>query len=494
MRSLSKSLRVRATATAILTVGVVVIANGAFHAQAIRNQQKHVAEQGALSLTRDARLAIATAFDNGHIEDPGLLRMPGIDRLQVIDVGGRIVFDSKANGIDPSAIDDPSLRRALRSTEPSLHTHSGERWVLVSAPERDYGLALRVSYAQVVSPPLQLWLGLTAFALLSTACAAVIAGLVAGRVEKSLERLAAGAQEIADGRYDHELTVDPIDSIGAVAEKVNYMATTLRDNIAQLERSNLQLETANRHLTELDQTKSDLLANVSHELRTPLTAIKGYTDYLLERKLGAVNPGQRKGLLVVQRNLDRLSRSIDALLDYSRLEVGQISLNIRPFSLPLLADQVLQTLRSIAEEKRILLSAPFPENLPDVMADRERLSQVLENLFVNALKFTPEGGSVSVAAEVREGKVEVSVIDSGIGIAEEHRSRIFDRFHQVDPSSRRLFGGVGLGLAIVKSILDAHAVPIEVESTPGQGTVFRFALPVASEPDTDTAISNLHAL
>ena len=228
--------------------------------------------------------------------------------------------------------------------------------------------------------------------------------------------------------------------------------------------------------------KSDLLANVSHELRTPLTAIKGYTDYILEGKLGPIGEKQERGLVVIQRNLERLSRSINALLDFSTMDVGRISLNLQPFALPLLVEQIHQTLRSELERKQLRFETELPRELRPVIADRDKLAHVLENLVINAIKFTPQSGLIRISARREDtrgkGAVEVSVSDTGIGIPEDQIGKIFNRFHQVDGTTTRRFGGVGLGLAIVRSILDAHGAAIKVESREGQGTTFRFWLPV----------------
>jgi DNA-binding response OmpR family regulator/two-component sensor histidine kinase len=243
----------------------------------------------------------------------------------------------------------------------------------------------------------------------------------------------------------------------------------------------------NEELKELDRMKSDLLANVSHELRTPLTAIKGYTDYILERKLGDITDKQEKGLVVVQRNLERLSRTIGALLDFSRMDIGRITLNLQRFSIASLVEQIHTTVRSELDKKRLRFVSAVEGDLPSLIADREKLSAVIENLVINAIKFTPEGGSITVAAGRVAGAerptAEIRVSDSGIGIPRDQISKIFNRFHQVDGTTTRRFGGVGLGLAIVKSILDAHGAAIHVESEEGKGTVFHFRLPLLERPE-----------
>ena len=269
------------------------------------------------------------------------------------------------------------------------------------------------------------------------------------------------------------------------------MTGRLKENVQQLEESNVKLAAANDELKELDRLKSDLLANVSHELRTPLTAIKGYTDYILERKLGSITEKQEKGLVVVQRNLERLSKTINALLDFSRMDVGRIALNLQPFALSPLLDQIVTGLRSELEKKGLKLTAEIERGLPPVIGDREKLSAVLENLIINALKFTPEGGRITVSAK-RAGTAArpsalIRVSDTGVGIAADQIAKIFNRFHQVDTSTTRRFGGVGLGLAIVKSILEAHGTTVTVETELGRGTTFGFVLPVLDRAEAAAA-------
>ena len=311
------------------------------------------------------------------------------------------------------------------------------------------------------------------------------------RLTQPLARLDVEAGRLAAGQLEGVIELDSADEVAALAQNFNRMASNMKASITELESSNRQLASANVELRELDRVKSDLIANVSHELRTPLTAIKGYTEYVADRKLGAVSERQEKALAVVLRNIERLARSINALLDFSRIEGGRLKLNRQPFALPLLVDHVHQTLRSMIERKSLSFQTRFEVGLPDVLADREQLTQVFENLVINAIKFTPEHGRIEITAKrVRQGDasvVEVSVSDTGVGILPDQASRIFSRFHQVDASSSRRVGGVGLGLAIVKNIVDAHDSTIRVESDPGKLTRFTFTLPVAEVARADEA-------
>lgn len=249
------------------------------------------------------------------------------------------------------------------------------------------------------------------------------------------------------------------------------------------------LEREHEHLKELDRLKSDLLANVSHELRTPLTAILGYSELMLSASLGRVSEAQERALKVVLRNGERLSRSIGALLDFARLDAGRAILVVRPFALPQWLEQALAPLRPELDRAGLTLVTHAEPDLSAVKGDAEKLAQVLENLVVNAMKFTPAGGRITVAARrVADNSgpcAEISVTDTGIGIPAAQLEHIFERFFQVDASATRRVGGVGLGLSIVKGILDAHHATIHVASEPGRGSCFRFMLPL-EEPVAST--------
>ena len=219
--------------------------------------------------------------------------------------------------------------------------------------------------------------------------------------------------------------------------------------------------------------KSDLLANVSHELRTPLTAIKGYTDYILERKLGRHHrqAGEGAGGRAAQPGpAVAVHRRPAGLLPHGHGPHRPLHPALQPAAL---VEQIHTTVRSELERKRLTFVADIDPALPAVIADREKLSAVLENLVINAIKFTPEGGPHHRGRGRGPGRrapsADIRVADTGIGIPDDQIGRIFNRFHQVDGSSTRRFGGVGLGLAIVKSILEAHGSTIAVESKPGQG-------------------------
>jgi DNA-binding response OmpR family regulator/anti-sigma regulatory factor (Ser/Thr protein kinase) len=201
---------------------------------------------------------------------------------------------------------------------------------------------------------------------------------------------------------------------------------------------------------------------------------------MLSASLGPVSDAQQRALTVVLRNGERLSRSVGALLDFARLEAGRALLVVRPFAVQPWLEQTLAPLRPELAKAGLTLAVNVAADLPPVQGDAEKLGQVLENLVANAMKFTPAGGCISVAAERAsdDASAEIEVSDTGIGIPADQLEHVFERFFQVDTSATRRVGGVGLGLSIVKSILDAHHSTIHVTSAAGHGSRFRFKLPL----------------
>lgn len=230
---------------------------------------------------------------------------------------------------------------------------------------------------------------------------------------------------------------------------------------------------------EIEQMKSDFVSLVSHELRTPLVAIKGAADNLLDGLGGELNDVQKDCLLLSKRNIDRLNRLISDLLDISRIESGKIQLNKQPVDTTSIIKDVLSLFEAGAKEKGVTLELSLSEGLPLVVADPDKINQVLTNLVGNAMKFTPARGKIVVRAFGAENSLRVEVEDSGVGIPKQDLERIFDKFYQVERNkSFTSIKGTGLGLPISKGIVERHGGRIWAESEPGQGSKFIFILPV----------------
>jgi signal transduction histidine kinase len=251
----------------------------------------------------------------------------------------------------------------------------------------------------------------------------------------------------------------------------------IQENYRELQDKNRQLEESFGKLKELDRLKSNFLATMSHELRTPLTSVIGYSEMMLEGLGGPLTSEQREYLSIIMEKGESLLHLITSILDITKIEAGRIRLVISEVDAGQLMKDAASTVVPHARKKGIQLVCE-PGDLPRITCDREKVRQCLINLANNAVKFTPAGGTITVAAEPRGDKLAFLVRDTGIGIAEENIKKIFETFYQVDGSSTREYGGAGLGLAIVKSFVDAHAGEVQVTSEPGKGSTFTLVLPL----------------
>ncbi len=231
---------------------------------------------------------------------------------------------------------------------------------------------------------------------------------------------------------------------------------------------------------QLERIRADFVANVSHELRTPLTSIQGYAETLLNSEFDFSVAGKKNReefLIKILSHAARLSRLVADLLELSRLESGDVELKRAPCHLNAFHEPILDVFEPVLEESGVVLEWDTPETVPRVKVDKQLFMQVFVNLIDNAIKYTPDGGTIRVSADVSGNELIVHVKDTGIGIPLESQSRVFERFYRVDKGRAREMGGLGLGLAIAKHIVLRHGGRIWLESTLGQGTVFHVALP-----------------
>jgi signal transduction histidine kinase len=228
----------------------------------------------------------------------------------------------------------------------------------------------------------------------------------------------------------------------------------------------------------VDQLKSDMVSTVSHELKTPLTGVQMTVHLLLEEAVGPLNAKQTELLLAARQDSDRLLAMINDLLDLTRIEQGRIRLDLRPADPAGLATEARARFEAQADDLGIRLETEAGDDLPPVLADADRIGHVFDNLVGNALAHTGRGGSVRLSVEADTDRVRFAVADDGEGIAPEHLAHVFEKFYRV-PGPRHA-QGAGLGLAIAREIVVAHGGQIDVASRPGQGSTFRFTLPLAS--------------
>ena len=231
------------------------------------------------------------------------------------------------------------------------------------------------------------------------------------------------------------------------------------------------LEAASRH-------KSEFLANMSHELRTPLNAVIGFSDVLEQRLFGELNERQSDYVRDIASSGRHLLEVVNEILDLSKVEAGRMELEPSAFALAETIRAALAFVRERAVGHNIEIGASLPSDLGTIVADERKVRQVLLNLLSNAVKFTPDGGTITVHARRVGAEVEVSVQDSGIGIAAEDQAKVFDEFQQVGRPSERSREGTGLGLTLAKRFIELHGGRIAVESELGKGTTFTFVIPV----------------
>ena len=295
--------------------------------------------------------------------------------------------------------------------------------------------------------------------------AALAAGIVAIVVSLLLSRgvvapvrtLTSASRRIADGHYGERVQAAGSDELGQLAHSFNQMAEKLE---------------------QVESMRRQLIGDVSHELRTPLTAIKGNMEGLLD----GVIPASPEVYQQVHQEADRLAHLVDDLQELSRVEAEAYSLDVHPQAISMLVQTTVNRLSAQTQAKQIRLHTDQSPALPPVLADADRITQVLTNLVGNAVQYTPEGGDVTISTVRHGGEIRVFVTDTGIGIPAEHLPHIFTRFYRVDKSrSRQSGGGSGIGLTIAKFIVEAHGGRLWVESRgEGQGSTFTFSLPVAN--------------
>jgi signal transduction histidine kinase len=263
---------------------------------------------------------------------------------------------------------------------------------------------------------------------------------------------------------------------------VSLMQSFADQSAIALENARLFEEIAkkSRELEIASQHKSQFVANMSHELRTPLAAVLGYAELMQEGFYEPQGPKSLDALTRIRSNGKHLLGLINTVLDIAKIESGQFSLNMAEYAIDSMVETVRAATESLAETKKLSLKTEVAKSLPIALGDEQRLTQVLLNLVGNAIKFT-DAGEVRVTARATNDHFAVSVADTGPGIPEQERTRIFEHFHQVDSSLTKAKGGTGLGLAISKQIVEMHGGRIWVESTLGKGSTFQMELPTRAE-------------
>ncbi|TKJ30117.1 MAG: hypothetical protein CEE40_06200 [Chloroflexi bacterium B3_Chlor] len=401
-------------------------------------------------------------------------------RILIVTRDGMVLADTEnhwvGRGVDVSLQGEgPGARRLY--AQGRLVTSDG-LFLYVAVPTgvllRERGEAASPAwYVVLLSPPRQaiatfageILVGFVLTGFVALLVSIGIAFLIARSIARPLQRIAAATEEIARGNYDEQLNITSPEEVRRLANSFNLMV---------------------REVKSSQQAQRDFVANVSHDLKTPLTSIQGFSQAILDGA-AADEGARRRAAQVIHEEADRMARLVDDLLDLARIEAGQIVMARDSVALSQLLQECTEKMALCAEQGEVTLEAESDEGLV-VKADRDRLAQVIHNLLDNALKHTPAGGRISLAARTvleavgkpgrqRGGVAEITVSDTGAGIPAEDLSRVFERFYRGDKSRTKEGRGAGLGLAIAREIILAHGGDIRAESVVGLGTKFTITLP-----------------
>ncbi len=370
---------------------------------------------------------------------------PSILDFQVADASGRIVGDTRG---DPRGT---ASRRELQSGIQILVNGEVVGYILPCATSlQPYPLnAEQEAFLSRVRAALLVAM------LIALAVAMVAGGLLFRSIIHPLQQLTAASQAVARGDLSVRAPIHGADEVAQLARAFNQMAESLA-----------RAEEARRNQT----------ADLAHELRTPLTVLQG----ALEAMVDGVYPADPENLLAALAQVRTLSRLVEDLRLLSQADAGELTIHKAPLDLGKFLEEVVEAHRSGAQERRISLTLERPAALPLILADRDRLAQVMGNLLSNALRHTPPEGHIAVRITDRGREVVVAVADNGPGVPPEDFPRLFERFWRRDPSRQRATGGSGLGLSIARHIVEAHGGRIWAEPTPGGGLTVAFALPTAA--------------
>ncbi|MCP5100074.1 MAG: HAMP domain-containing protein [Chloroflexi bacterium] len=297
-------------------------------------------------------------------------------------------------------------------------------------------------------------------ALGATAVSLLIGFLLARSLTRPIKELTTATQAVAQGNLAQEVPVRSDDELGQLATSFNKMS---------------------HDLSHSQNLRRQMTADIAHDLRTPLSLILGHSEALSD----GVLPATPETLHIIHDEALRLNRLIEDLRTLSLAETGALQINLRSVNPTELLTRTTIAHTPATQDKQINMVVTTPDDLPDVTADSDRIVQVLDNLVHNAIRYTPQGGDITLSACINNGSVQLSVNDSGPGIQTEDLPHVFHRFYRADKSRQRHDGGSGLGLAIAKSIIEQHNGRIWVESPPGQGTSFTFTLPATAHTKED---------
>ncbi|HEY3744475.1 MAG TPA: ATP-binding protein [Bryobacteraceae bacterium] len=471
-------------------IGVLIIALAAVDFLTARVTEKFYVNNLKQDLAEKGRMLVLLHPDFSRTSAAELARSAGV-RVTWIASDGSVLQDSDAN---PAKMENhgarPEVAEALKGEIGSATRKSatlGVDTLYVAVPSSNGALRLSVPLSRVEQQVAEIRKEIFAAATLAFVPSILLAALVSRDVSRRLAAIIDYAGKLARGEFAARLERTGTGELGQLGRKLNETGQNLERMVKELDREHSELE-------KLERVRKDFVINVSHELRTPLASIQGYTETLLD---GAVHePGLNVRFLgIIRQNAERLARITGDLLTLSRIELGRHKFQFASYYVNRLIEDSVESVRLLAEKRDIALHVQPGPPESDVFCDSEAVHQILGNLLDNAIKYTPEGGSVFAGAEApgEDGKVRIWVRDTGPGIPPDDLPRLFERFYRVDKARSREMGGTGLGLAIVKHLVRAQGGDVTVESIVNKGSTFTFTLPVhdTGQPDETPAQSQL---
>jgi two-component system, NtrC family, sensor kinase len=443
---------------------------------------------------------VGETLDLGVIQDlVRHTRLGTTGYVYAVDAKGAPIAHPNAAAFTHRSLAFPQVAKALASSSTGStvgRNFRGERVLSTWATVEPVGWKVFVEQPESVAfAPIRGKIWRTALLLAAFLAAGIgLSVLLARRLARPVRQMRTAAARIGAGAYDERIELTRRDELGGLADELNRMAASLQASVrgleqrvedrtqelqqalAELSQKGSQLEVASRH-------KSEFLANMSHELRTPLNAIIGFSQVLRQRLFGEINAKQEEYLDDILASGNHLLNLINDVLDLSKVEAGQVELELGTLSLREALERGVVMVREAATKQDVQLSLELAPGVDLVEGDERRLRQVIFNLLSNAVKFTPSGGCVVVASAREDGEVLVSVTDTGPGIAADDQERIFEEFQQTEIGVEQR-EGTGLGLALSKRLVELHGGRIWVESEAGHGSRFVFTLPAKEASDS----------
>jgi two-component system phosphate regulon sensor histidine kinase PhoR len=444
-----------------------------------------VAESGySDNLRHDLEDKAKILVSTGNLNDVKGLAAIAHARITLVDRSGKVTADSNADpGTMENHLDRPEIVAALQGKSLATVRMSQtltERYLYLAIPIQSGALRLAVPISQIDSEVSAIrWKMLQSTAAIF-GLALIVAAYFARRLSEKFNTILNHAAELANGNFHAR-------SKNLGSGEFALLSGKLNETSAKLERTVQQLQSEHTELEKLERVRKDFVINVSHELRTPLASIQGYTETLMDGALYDRENNMRF-LRIIRMNAERLATLTADLLTLSRIELKTQEFRFATYHVNGLLGDIVDSMGPIAARKDISLDLqPAPLDT-EIFCDSQAIYQILSNLLDNAIKYTPDGGVVTVGARpfvdaALVNRVEVFVRDTGAGIPPEDLPRLFERFYRVDKARSRELGGTGLGLAIVKHLVRAHGGEVRVESELGHGSTFVFTLPVDDSPE-----------